>query len=358
MSNIFYLGLGGCGNKMVESMAKITDRRIGLNNMYEYNFLNSNKIELFKNSHANSFNSIQLSAQNGAGQDKELAKKILSSEKSKILNFLNSKIDYIDRLVLISSMSGGTGSTSLPIISKLAKKIKPSLDINVITVSPDIYGTSIELENALLTYEDIINLNNNKIIESTVIIDNSKMDINETDFNKKCMELILDSYEVGNDNLDSTDLQKVSSAKDYKTIIYMEETLGNIGTDIRFALDNSPFVLNTALSSEIRTIQCTHMGGVLSNYTKNDLKSEINATMFNKIEKGNKNFIVLSGLKMPNEHFNNMQNILLTKKEEINENVEAEFKLNRPTIRKAETREDTITEKEKLLSLLDDDDIF
>ena len=100
------------------------------------------------------------------------------------------------------------------------------------------------------------------------------------------------------------------------------------------------------------------MGGVLSNYTKNDLKSEINATMFNKIEKGNKNFIVLSGLKMPNEHFNNMQNILLTKKEEINENVEAEFKLNRPTIRKAETREDTITEKEKLLSLLDDDDIF
>ena len=85
MSNIFYLGLGGCGNKMVESMAKITDRRIGLNNMYEYNFLNSNKIELFKNSHANSFNSIQLSAQNGAGQDKELAKKILSSEKSKIL---------------------------------------------------------------------------------------------------------------------------------------------------------------------------------------------------------------------------------------------------------------------------------
>ena len=123
-------------------------------------------------------------------------------------------------------------------------------------------------------------------------------------------------------------------------------------------MDNSPFVLNTALSSEIRTIQCTHMGGVLSNYTKNDLKSEINATMFNKIEKGNKNFIVLSGLKMPNEHFNNMQNILLTKKEEINENVEAEFKLNRPTIRKAETKEDTITEKEKLLSLLDDDDIF
>ena len=61
---------------------------------------------------------------------------------------------------------------------------------------------------------------------------------------------------------------------------------------------------------------------------------------------------------MPNEHFNNMQNILLTKKEEFNENVEAEFKLNRPTIRKAETREDTITEKEKLLSLLDDDDIF
>ena len=172
------------------------------------------------------------------------------------------------------------------------------------------------------------------------------------------MELILDSYEVGNDNLDSTDLQKVSSAKDYKTIISMEETLGNIGTDIRFALDNSPFVLNTALSSEIRTIQCTHMGGVLSNYTKNDLKSEINATMFNKIEKGNKNFIVLSGLKMPNEHFNNMQNILLTKKEEFNENVEAEFKLNRPTIRKAETKEDTITEKEKLLSLLDDDDIF
>ena len=207
-------------------------------------------------------------------------------------------------------------------------------------------------------YEDIINLNNNKIIESTVIIDNSKMDIDEADFNKKCMELILDSYEVGNDNLDSTDLQKVSSAKDYKTIISMEETLGNIGTDIRFALDNSPFVLNTALSSEIRTIQCTHMGGVLSNYTKNDLKSEINATMFNKIEKGNKNFIVLSGLKMPNEHFNNMQNILLTKKEEFNENVEAEFKLNRPTIRKAETKEDTITEKEKLLSLLDDDDIF
>ena len=285
---------------MVESMAKITDRRIGLNNMYEYNFLNSNKIELFKNSHANSFNSIQLSAQNGAGQDKEIAKKILSSEKSKILNFLNSKIDYIDRLVFISSMSGGTGSTSLPIISKLAKKIKPSLDINVITVSPDIYGTSIELENALLTYEDIINLNNNKIIESTVIIDNSKMDVNEADFNKKCMELILDSYEVGNDNLDSTDLQKVSSAKDYKTIISMEETLGNIGTDIRFALDNSPFVLNTALSSEIRTIQCTHMGGVFSNYTKNDLKPEINATMFNKIEKGNKNFIVLSGLKMPN----------------------------------------------------------
>ena len=132
------------------------------------------------------------------------------------------------------------------------------------------------------------------------------MDVNEADFNKKCMELILDSYEVGNDNLDSTDLQKVSSAKDYKTIIYMEETLGNIGTDIRFALDNSPFVLNTALSSEIRTIQCTHMGGVLSNYTKNDLKSEINATIIQKSKRKTQNSkLTIAGEAENNSKFKN-----------------------------------------------------
>lgn len=356
--NIGVLGLGGAGNRNAEAMAQITDKTIGLNNMYEYMFLNSNRIELFKNKHVTNINSIQLS-QNGAGQDKIIAKKMLIMEKSKILNFLNGKLEYLDRIIVISSLAGGTGSTSIPIVCKLIKKIKPSIDINFVGISPDVDSTTIELDNSLTTYQDIIELNSNKTINSTMMIDNSKMYDEEPIFNKKCMELVLKTYEVGKDSLDATDLEKVSSANDYKIIMLLDKQLGNIHTEIKYSLDNSPFILNSALSSDIRKIQCTHIAGVLNDYTKQDVKSEINATMFSKIEKGEKDILILSGLKMPNEHFNAMQDILLNLPKETGENIESDFKLKREkddNIKKEQISD--MTEKEKLLSLLDDDDIF
>ena len=341
MSNILTIGTGGCGGKILESFMTILDESEGLQSTYDGLFVNSNINEMSKLSHFNaSINGLCING-NGTGRSPKRAKESIRLDKSKISNYLASRVLNYDVANIISSADGGFGNGSITIISNILKNLNPKIDINLLIASPKISSRKSSLENAIDLYEDILKLKEKGIINSILFIDNDKM-VEEDTFNEQVARLYLESIELGDGALDSNDSKLVNSAKGYKVILNLSNEFRTMQKSIDESIKQSPFVMPPRFT-------CTHLGAVIveDDFNKNEAINIFNPKDFDKTDYGNKNIIVLGGTPMPNEHMNNLRNALEDLDSEVIDIEEVVFesrKKDKP-IHKEQQKEEKVTKQ-------------
>lgn len=353
MSNILTIGTGGCGNKLLESFLTILDNYNGLQSTYDSLFINSNINEMSKLSHFNSsINGLCING-NGTGRNPKKAKESIRYDKSKIYNYLASRIDNYDVVNIFSSADGGFGNGSITIICNILKALKPNVDINLLIAIPKISSRKASLENTLDLYEDILKLRENSIINSILFIDNDKM-VDEDTFNEKVCNLYLESIELGNGALDSNDSNLVNSAKGYKVILELSNGFRTMQSAIDNSIKLSPFVTPSRYN-------CTHLGAVLieEDFSKNEAINIFNPKDFDKADYGNKNIIVLGGCQLPNEHMNNLKKALdeIDNEDKVEEEIIFEGRKRNNETEKTIPKENK-SAKQRLVDLMKDDSFW
>ena len=198
LEQIYNIGLGGCGSKLVNTFADI-------NSVCDFAFMNSNSNEMKHLSNYSPDVSLNIKG-DGTGRDRLMAKESLKEDKNKFAEFLYSKIGVYDVFNLFFSMDGGFGSGAFPIVSKLLRNLnnKQGLQdtkINLCGVAPRYKSRKKNLQNTLSAYRDILDLREKGIINSFQIINNNRMQY-ESKFNKAVITEISNSFMINNIELD------------------------------------------------------------------------------------------------------------------------------------------------------------
>lgn len=358
MNNILLIGTGGCGNKLLNTAIDIINPRVDLQNNYDYRFINSNDNEIKSlSNYKPKENGLTING-DGTGGSQAKAKKSLAADKTKIINHFKSYIYKYQSVVIMSSSDGGFGSGSLPILTQAIRMIDSDIRINLLITQPKLSSRLIRLENALNSYMDILKLmeisnrDGVKMINSVMFIDNNSME-DEEEFNKKTMELYIDSLELGGGALDTNDSLAINTADGYKAILPLSSDYKTLQKAIDEAIKTSPFVLPPNIYN------CTHLGAIIKkdDFTKEEISDAFQAKIADKIEYGNKNYIIVSGCKMPNDHMNMLQEAFNELQQETEKEEETTFNFNtkprQATVQKQETNEET--EKQKLRNMMDAD---
>lgn len=353
MSNTLMIGTGGAGGKILESFLTILDTYEGLQSTYDGLFVNSNVNEMNKLSHFSaSVNGLCING-NGTGRSPKKAKESIKNDKSKIYNYLASRITNYEVANIISSADGGFGNGSIVIISNILKGLNPKLDINLLIAMPKISSRKSSLENTLDLYKDILKLKENNIINSIFFIDNDKMREEDT-FNEEVARLYLESIELGNGALDSNDSKLVNSANGYKVIFELSNEFRTMQQAIDNSLKISPFVVPSRFN-------CTHLGAVIveDDFNKNEAINIFNPKDFDKTDYGDKNIVVLGGCQLPNEHMNNLRKALEDLDNEIEDTEEVIFEGRKNNKIEKETKpKEEKTAKQRLVELMKNDDFW
>lgn len=289
-----FLGSGGAGGKLVNTLININKSVNGI-------FINSNLNEMKKldnlNLQTNNFLHI---AGDGTGRNRDKAMESLEFDKSKIMDYLNTKIGNYNTYVIVVSLDGGFGSGSFPLLSKAIKNLNRrmgiNVDVNLIGIWPKLNTRKTNLENCFKAYNDITELVKEGYINSYQFIDNNKMN-NELEFNSYAMSIINDEYEINNDELDSNDARLINNAIGYKIALELKGEYSNdLNAAIREAAINSPFVMPQNIG------RCTHFGCSLieSEFNKEEVLNSFNVINFDKEDyNDSKNIIILGGALTP-----------------------------------------------------------
>jgi cell division GTPase FtsZ len=152
----------------------------------------------------------------GTGKDIELSAQCFENEKEQICQLVDDKLQDAECFIIFASGGGGTGSGAIePMINWLSALGKP---IVVVFVLPGAFDDSRGTSNALTTLDRLGELAEKKVINSLILVDNSKIealhsDLSQANFfklsNKKICQPIADfntvSTKAGEENLDSMD---------------------------------------------------------------------------------------------------------------------------------------------------------
>lgn len=313
MSSNLLIGTGGCGNKLADVGMDIIFERGILNSTYDFLFVNSNVREM---NHLTNFNAQKnglVINGNGTGRNRIVAKESMKYDKPKITSYFAQRVDNYNSVTIILSADGGFGSGSLPIISNVVRSLSDTIKINVLAAMPKINSKKASLENALSLYEDIVALLEVGVINSIQFIDNNKME-NEEDFNREVMNLFIDSLELNGGSLDENDSLIINSANGYKAVFSLSQRYRNVSDAVDDVLKTTPFVM----PSEHK---CTHLGAIINNYDIEDVENYFPVTIFDKLGKGEADFIVLGGCFLPDDHMalleEALKDISLVEKEEV-----------------------------------------
>lgn len=364
MNSILFIGTGGCGNKLVNEFANVLNRTIGLKNVYDYKFINSNENEMNGLSHYNPLlNGIIING-GGTGRNQLEAKKSLSLERSKIINVFSSILHKYTSVYIVSSADGGFGSGSIDILVKAMKSIDENIKINIIAAMPKINSRKLGLENSIRFYENVVKLSESNTINSVQFIDNDKM-FDEDDFNTEVVQSIIDSLEFDSGVIDSTDSALINSANGYKVILPLHDYKGTLSDAIDNAIKDSPFVIPNLLD-------CTHLGGVFvkDEYDKDEVLNLFDIRDIDKTAYGDSNIVVLGGCVMPDEHMELLQTALDDLEKTFAQNrTKSKFKSHlsdttnntqssRLSRQSAPKKEVETNKRNKLRALLDDDSFW
>ena len=343
MNNLLSIGLGGCGNKLLNAFMQLDSTKDGV-------FINSNINEMKNLSECNSDNRLAIRG-NGTGRSRRKAKESLKNDKDKISDYLAEKIMLYSQYQLISSGDGGFGSGSIGIVAKIIKFGRPDALIRVVLTFPKANSRRFSIENQLDCYNEILQLKKDGIINSIVIIDNNKMN-NEDEFNKRCMSILLKSYDMVFNQIDENDLAITNFANGYSIPLELGAKGESLENAIDRAINNSPFLMPNSF-------RCSHMLGIFQRevYDKEEALEIIKVKEFDKTEYGYDNMLLLGGCKMPSNHFSKLEDELESLEEDDEEEdefmVKSIFRSKRSN--EAVTTTSSVVNKKQLREMLGDD---
>lgn len=344
MNNLLSIGLGGCGNKLLNAFMQLDSTKDGV-------FINSNINEMKNLSECNSDNRLAIRG-NGTGRSRRKAKESLKNDKDKISDYLAEKIMLYSQYQLISSGDGGFGSGSIGIVAKIIKFGRPDALIRVVLTFPKANSRRFSIENQLDCYNEILQLKKDGIINSIVIIDNNKMN-NEDEFNKRCMSILLKSYDMVFNQIDENDLAITNFANGYSIPLELGAKGESLENAIDRAINNSPFLMPNSF-------RCSHMLGIFQRevYDKEEVLEIIKVKEFDKTEYGYDNMLLLGGCKMPSNHFSKLEDELERLEEDDEDEDEDEFMV-KSIFRSKRSNEvvatSSVVNKKQLREMLGDD---
>ena len=342
MNDLLSIGLGGCGNKLLNAFMQLDSTKDGI-------FINSNINEMKNLSECNNDNRLAIRG-NGSGRNRRKAKESLKNDIDKIADYLMEKIQLYTQFQLLCSGDGGFGSSSVGIIAKIIRISKPDALIKIVSTFPKSNSRKLSIENQLDFYNEILQLKKDGVINSIVLIDNDKMN-NEEEFNRRCMSILLKSYDMTFNQIDESDLAITNFANGYTIPIEISDKGETLERAIETAVNNSPFLIPNNL-------KCSHMLGILQKevYDKDELLEIIKVKEFDKTEYGYSNFVLLGGCKIPSNYFRKLEDELEILDEEDDD--EEEFMV-KSIFRNRKESEDipknAIANKKQLREMLDDD---
>jgi hypothetical protein len=255
----------------------------------------------------------------GTGRNQDVAQESISKDRSKFINFFANKVDNYDVASIYLASGGGFGGGSLTTLTNVLKHLNSKLAINLVVAMPALSEGKTTIGNALKLHSKITKLRVQGVINSYQYIDNDKMQ-NEDEFNKLCIQLILDSYELQEGAVDINDTKMINSANKYKVILPLADKFKSLVDAVDYSMDNSPFVMPNNLD-------CSYMGGIFQKgvYDKDEWKDLFKAKMWGKTDYGTKNIMVLGGTSIPDEYIQTLQEAYDNMKEDEDTEQESIF---------------------------------
>lgn len=289
-SRIVIVGCGGCGNQQLNTL-------MGLDVRYDGIFMNTNLSEMenlkFFDRERRCF---YISNADGTGKNQALAEKYIKEDAPKFVEMIR-KFTSQDYMIIQASMNGGTGSKAITLLSRLTKKFCPEKSINIIATFPDINLSNIDYLNTINTWNDIIQLKKDKIIDSVQFIDNNKSE-NLQEINIKAMNELNDSFDIVGDNLDVSDSRRIHKTLGYKVILHLDPNIKDTEVAIRAAMKSSMFYVPEKLDCNML------IGNINTNifnlkYIKETYKGKA-FTKFNT-NPNKENILIFGGCSIPTE---------------------------------------------------------
>lgn len=354
--NILSIGTGGAGGKLLDTFIELLNNSFDLQSIYDSVFINSNRNEMKLLKHYNpAINGLAING-SGTGKDQDVAKESISKDRSKFMNYFANKIDNYDVALVFCSGGGGFGSGSIPTLTNVLRKLNPTIAINLVVAMPALSEGKVSIKNALKLHSMITKLRVQGVINSYQYIDNDKMKDEEL-FNRECMQLVLDSYELQEGAVDISDSKIINSANKYKVVLPLIDKFKSLIDAIDYGIDNSPFVVPSNLD-------CSYFGGIFikDTYNKDEWKELFKAKMWGKTDYGSKNLMVFGGSSAPDEYIQTLQEAYDSMKDEDSIEKESVFVFkeesdnsNKNTSNQTTNAKETVATKQKLRDMMNAD---
>lgn len=181
--NILFVGLGGAGGRLVDSILDVDARFQGL-------FVNTSITDLQS---LNNFNDTVknyycISTQNGVGRNRSLGKEYAEQRGYNIIDLLYRYQQ--DTIYFVSSLGGGSGSAILSVLLRAISSMKADGDfdktVNVIGILPSLKSPEVILKNAISTWDEVLE---NPCINSMMFINNDAQISEVADENDKELKI-------------------------------------------------------------------------------------------------------------------------------------------------------------------------
>ncbi|MGL5647853.1 MAG: hypothetical protein ACRDDY_08375 [Clostridium sp.] len=351
-NKIVVIGTGGAGNKMLDTL-------LNINRIYTPVFCNTNvrEMEILKHFNPNA-NALYIANAEGTGRDRSKAVEAIKADQPSILSFFVNKFSKQsgkEHFFIISSADGGSGSGSVPMLSKVIKRVNPNATVNLLIANPNLSERGYSLQNTVDLYVEIVELMKSGRVNSVQFIDNNKMQ-NEEDFNYDVMRMFDNSLSINNIDIDVTDSERVNTEVGYKVILELDpEDKNDIDKAINSAIKNSPFVMPSVFECNILMASM-----MKEDFDKYAVRGKFEVFNFDKYDYNNKsNIIVLGGIEMPSDHIELIKMELESQKDKKkNRNIFGKDITKETPIKKEEKKENIGVTREDLDEMMNDDSFW
>jgi cell division GTPase FtsZ len=289
-SEVLGVGCGGCGNNLVNQFLSSDKRYTGI-------FMNTNLREM---QNLENFDRdrrcFYIPNADGTGKDRDLCEKYIKEEAPKFAEMIR-KFTNQETIYFFASANGGTGSKSIILLAKVTKKLCPNKFINVVLTMPSISESDIDFKNAKATWNELLTIQKQGVINNIQIIDNNKP-FSEKEINQKAIKDIDTTIGLGKGNLDTSDLKRFHHSNGYKVVLRLDNQYESTSQAIDKAIENSVFFIPENLESDI----------LLADINTNDfdisvIKDKFKGYEFSKIreKESGESVILIGGCDIPNE---------------------------------------------------------
>lgn len=304
-SQILALGCGGCGNNQLDTLLKIDKRFSGI--FFNTNYREMSELETFDELRR----SFYIPNADGTGKNRKVAEGYIKTEAPKFAEMIG-KFTNQPAIVLLSSANGGTGSTSVPMLPKLMKKIGIVKNTTAISTFPSITESDIDFENAIDFWNDLMEDYNRGLITNLMFINNNKVQ-SESEINNIAMTTYNDMFNIVGGKIDSSDLSRAIKARGYSVTLKLDNSILDTKQAIYKAKDDSVFFV-PEVDGENDTTECNVMLATVNTryFDASVIRSMFPAYEFCKINEVTEGdtIITLGGCDIPKEPIQLMQEAL------------------------------------------------